>query len=85
MVLVNKYFCRQSLVYILKLKGGHLMGAKRARKSKNFHNNVVQINNFLPEKQKTVKIIPRNKNQEEYMLTLADNTKDVVFGIGWNR
>ena len=58
------------------------MGAKRARKSKNFHNNVVQINNFLPEKQKTVKIIPRNKNQEEYMLTLADNTKDVVFGIG---
>lgn len=58
------------------------MSAKRARKSKNFHNNVVQINNYLPEKQKTVKIIPKNRNQEEYMLTLADSSKDVVFGIG---
>lgn len=58
------------------------MSAKRARKSKNFHNNVVQINNYLPEKQKTVKIIPKNRNQEEYMLTLADAKKDVVFGIG---
>lgn len=58
------------------------MSAKRARKSKNFHNNVVQINNYLPEKQKTVKIIPKNRNQEEYMLTLADSKKDVVFGIG---
>lgn len=58
------------------------MSAKRARKSKNFHNNVVQINNFLPEKQKVVKIIPRNRSQEEYMLTLADAKKDIVFGIG---
>ncbi len=58
------------------------MGAKRARKSKNFHNNVVQINNFLPEKQNIVKIIPRNRSQEQYMLTLANPKKDVVFGIG---
>jgi phosphate starvation-inducible protein PhoH len=58
------------------------MSAKRARKSKNFHNNVVQINNYLPEKQKTVKIVPRNKTQESYMLTLAHPKKDVVFGIG---
>ena len=58
------------------------MGAKKARKSNNFHNNVVQINNFLPEKQKIVKIIPRNKSQEQYMLTLANPKKDVVFGIG---
>lgn len=58
------------------------MSAKRARKSKNFHNNVVQINNYLPEKQKTVKIVPRNKAQESYMLTLSNPKKDVVFGIG---
>ena len=58
------------------------MSAKRARKSKNFHNNVVQINNYLPEKQKVVKIIPRNRSQEQYMLTLANPKKDVVFGIG---
>jgi|TARA_B110000503_G_C7150963_1_gene415150 phosphate starvation-inducible PhoH-like protein len=58
------------------------MSAKRARKSKNFHNNVVQINNYLPEKSKTVKIVPRNRAQESYMLTLADAKRDVVFGIG---
>lgn len=58
------------------------MSAKRARKSKNFHNNVVQINNYLPEKKKEVKILPRNRNQEAYMLKLADYTKNVVFGIG---
>lgn len=58
------------------------MSAKRARKSKNFHNNVVQINNYLPEKQKTVKIVPRNRAQESYMLTLSEAKKDVVFGIG---
>ena len=58
------------------------MSAKRARTSKNFHNNVVQINNYLPEKQKTVKIVPRNRAQESYMLTLANPKKDVVFGIG---
>ena len=58
------------------------MSAKRARKSKNFHNNVVQINNYLHEKQKTVKIVPRNRAQESYMLTLANPKKDVVFGIG---
>ena len=58
------------------------MSAKRARKGKNFHNNVVQINNYLPEKQKTVKIVPRNKAQESYMLTLSNPKKDVVFGIG---
>lgn len=63
-------------------KGENFMGAKKARKGSNFHNNVVQINNFLPEKQKIVKIIPRNKAQEQYMLTLADARKDVVFGIG---
>ena len=58
------------------------MSAKRARKSKNFHNNVVQLNSYLPEKKKTVKIYPRNRSQETYLLTLADTRKDVVFGIG---
>ncbi len=58
------------------------MSAKRARKSKNFHNNVVQLTNYLPEKKKIVKIYPRNRSQETYLLTLADTRKDVVFGIG---
>jgi phosphate starvation-inducible PhoH-like protein len=60
------------------------MGAKRARKSKktNFYNNVVQINNYLPEKKESVKIIPRNKHQEEYTLKLSNPKKDIIFGIG---
>jgi|TARA_A100001011_G_scaffold242817_1_gene250857 phosphate starvation-inducible PhoH-like protein len=58
------------------------MSARRSRKSKNFHNNVVQLNNYLPEKKKTVKIYPRNRAQETYLLTLSDTRKDVVFGIG---
>ena len=58
------------------------MSARRSRKSKNFHNNVVQLNNYLPEKKKTVKIYPRNRAQETYLLTLSDTGKDVVFGIG---
>ena len=58
------------------------MSARRSRKSKNFHNNVVQLNNYLPEKKNTVKIYPRNRAQETYLLTLSDTGKDVVFGIG---
>ncbi len=64
--------------------GGQLMGAKRASKKQNSANfnysNVVNINTF--QKQKTVHIIPRNRNQETYVLTLLDESKDIVFGIG---
>ena len=55
------------------------MGAKRsARKSKNYNSNIVEFNNFLPQKKKEVKIIPRNVNQETYMLQLLDPKKDIV-------
>ena len=60
------------------------MGAKRkaARSHKTFnHNNVVELNSFTKKKQ-SVTIIPRNKNQEQYVLKLLDSTKDIVFGIG---
>lgn len=61
------------------------MGAKRASRKQNNaafnnYNNVVNINTF--QKQKTVNIIPRNRNQETYVLTLLDHSKDIVFGIG---
>ena len=65
------------------------MGAKRASSRKqsnananaNFsYNNVVNLNTF--QKPKTVHILPRNKNQETYVLTLLDPKKDIVFGIG---
>jgi len=60
------------------------MGAKRKAKTshKNFNNNnVVELNSFTKKKQ-SVTILPRNKNQEQYVLKLLEPTKDIVFGIG---
>lgn len=45
-------------------------------------NNVVKLNNFLPQKLRQVEILPRNKSQETYIMTLTDPGKDIVFGIG---
>jgi phosphate starvation-inducible PhoH-like protein len=60
------------------------MGAKRkaARQhsNANFANNVVNFNSF--QKKKQVQILPRNRNQESYVLKLLDESKDIVFGIG---
>jgi|TARA_R110000851_G_scaffold198669_2_gene349748 phosphate starvation-inducible PhoH-like protein len=61
------------------------MGAKRktARKSQqsNNFNNVVEMKQFTQKKQ-SVTILPRNRNQEQYVLKLLEPTKDIVFGIG---
>ena len=60
------------------------MGAKRkaANKQRSTMNytNVVNINSF--QKKQQVHILPRNRNQESYVLKLLDETKDIVFGIG---
>ena len=60
------------------------MGAKRKaakqQNSKGNYNNVVDIKSF--QKSKTVNILPRNRNQETYVLSLLDPSKDIVFGIG---
>ena len=66
-------------------QGGHLMGAKRKtaekRNSKRGYDNVVDIKPFQkPSKQ--VNILPRNRNQETYVLKLLDESKNIVFGIG---
>lgn len=58
------------------------MGAKRKRNNSiNNYNNVVEINKFQKQ-QKQVNILPRNRNQETYVLKLLDQQKDIVFGIG---
>lgn len=44
--------------------------------------NVVKINTFLTKKTRSVEILPRNRNQENYILKLLDPGKDIVFGIG---
>ena len=60
------------------------MGAKRKSRQrqsvKNYSNNVVDINIY--QKKTSVNILPRNLNQETYVLRLLDPTKDIVFGIG---
>jgi phosphate starvation-inducible PhoH-like protein len=62
------------------------MGLKRTFKKRN---NVkptfetTNVVNFKPTlKKTTVDIIPRNRNQESYVLKLLDPGKDIVFGIG---
>ena len=57
------------------------MGAKRkAVKQHSKFDNVVNINSFT--KKQNVTILPRNRNQEQYVLKLLDPKKDIVFGIG---
>ena len=59
------------------------MGDKRKTANKqnfNSYDNVVNIKPF--NKKLEVTILPRNKNQESYVLKLLDDTKDIVFGIG---
>lgn len=66
------------------------MGAKRklAAKSKqhanNNYDNVINIKSKGQQVQKKsiVSILPRNRNQEQYVLTLLDPKKDIVFGVG---
>jgi len=58
------------------------MGKAKSAKRQNNNNNVVILNSFLPKKTRNVNIIPRNISQENYMLELMDESKDIVFGIG---
>ena len=55
------------------------MGAKRAKRRYESRNNII---NFQTHTHKQVQILPRNRNQETYMLKLLDARKDIVFGIG---
>jgi len=56
------------------------MGAKRKSVAK--QSNVVKINNYLPKKNRNIQLIPRNKSQETYILSLINQSKNIVFGIG---
>ena len=56
------------------------MGAKRKSRMRHNYSNVVNIDTF--QKKHQVTILPRNRNQENYVLKLLDPAKDIVFGIG---
>ena len=60
------------------------MGAKRKAQSRaNSNKNYSNVVDFKPfHKKQTVEILPRNRNQEAYVLKLLDPKKDIVFGIG---
>jgi len=60
------------------------MGAKKAsKKNKHIvnHPNIVNINSFT-KKNASVNIVPRNKNQEKYVLEILNSERDIVLGIG---
>lgn len=59
------------------------MGARRSARKPRYEetaNNVVEFDTY--KKKRQVTILPRNRNQETYMLKLLDRRKDIVFGIG---
>jgi phosphate starvation-inducible PhoH-like protein len=60
---------------------GKARASRKQAKNNNYkQSNVVSFNKF--QKTKSVTILPRNKNQETYVLELLDETKNIVFGIG---
>jgi phosphate starvation-inducible PhoH-like protein len=71
------------------------MTTKRAKKrfaNEGYNNpraNVIEFQPFqhtlpqnLPQKKKSVHVIPRNRNQEEYLFKLLDPSKNIVFALG---
>ena len=59
------------------------MGAKaKAKRHANLSSNVVKLNQYLPTKNKSITLLPRNRNQETYILELLNAEKSIVFGVG---
>lgn len=46
------------------------------------NNNIINFQEYVPEKKKQVKIIPRNRAQETYFTKLKDPSKTMIFAIG---
>jgi|SaaInlV_125m_DNA_1040241.scaffolds.fasta_scaffold44369_2 phosphate starvation-inducible protein PhoH and related proteins len=68
---------------LFKIGGYPLRKKKKAAKlAVNQDQNVVQFKQFLPHKKNKVTIYPKNLNQEDYLLKLQDQSKDIVFAIG---
>jgi len=57
------------------------MGAKKSAK-RQFNNNFSNVVDINIQKKNQVNILPRNLNQEQYILKLLNPKKDIVFGIG---
>ena len=44
--------------------------------------NVIDFQNYAPQKKHKVTLLPRNKNQETYLQKLQDDRKNIIFAIG---
>ena len=56
--------------------------SKRVKKRFTSEVNVIDFQPYLPQKKQRVQLLPRNKNQEEYILKLQNHAKSIVFAIG---
>lgn len=55
------------------------------RRNTHFNNpndNIINLQEYMPHKKTQVKIIPRNRSQENYFLKLQDPNKTIVFAVG---
>jgi len=56
--------------------------SKRVKKRFTSDVNVIDFQPYLPNKKQRVALLPRNKHQENYLIKLNDDTKNIVFAIG---
>ena len=56
--------------------------SKRVKKRFTSDVNVIDFQPYLPNKKQRVVLLPRNKHQENYLIKLNDDTKNIVFAIG---
>ena len=56
--------------------------SKRVKKRFTSEVNVIDFQPYLPQKKQRVQLLPRNRNQEEYILKLQDQATSIVFAIG---
>jgi len=58
------------------------MSKNRVKKRFTSNVNVIDFQNYAPQKKHRVTLLPRNKNQETYLQKLQDEHKNIVFAIG---
>jgi len=56
--------------------------SKRVKKRFTSNVNVIDFQTYAPQKKHRITLLPRNKNQETYLKTLQDESKNIVFAIG---
>jgi phosphate starvation-inducible PhoH-like protein len=58
------------------------MSKNRVKKRFTSNVNVIDFQNYAPQKKHKVTLLPRNKNQETYLQKLQDDRKNIIFAIG---